>query len=391
MSNDRPRLSVNPLDAIGTFFDVTGGIGDFIANGTPDPDSIPGKIQQRYRDHCDSWSRGEQWINDLTAAGRLGMSSLCNPWLDSQGSGDPVPGDPPFTGGQCPVPYDVTCDGWDTVRGDEYRMAFLPRTQRVMGPIQGVVAYEIGAYPGRLALHVRGADGDAFFTVPHPDSTSNTFAITEIERRDGQPDDCGNPPPSGDPAPNPNPRPDPGLDPEEKPFVDPTGQPVFPMPRITDPFGDPVQLPNFPFPNPFLEVPPGGSGTGGNPNAGPEPEPSDDIPGTPDGTDDDFGDPPEGQIWVGFTVRVSNQGLTHGLWANTGDEPVYREPTGVVRPVFTFDGDTVLGNPIMLSQELTSYWIEAAGLPLSGARVSILGNETYSVTPYSQPIQEENE
>jgi hypothetical protein len=121
---------------------------------------------------------------------------------------------------------------------------------------------------------------------------------------------------------------------------------------------------------------------------GPEPEPSDDIPGTPDGTDDDFGDPPEGHIWVGFTVRVSDQGLTHGSWANTGDEPVYREPTGVARPVFTFDGDTVLGNPIMLSQELSSYWIEAAGLPLSGARVSILGNETYSVVPYSQPIEE---
>jgi hypothetical protein len=193
--------------------------------------------------------------------------------------------------------------------------------------------------------------------------------------------------PAPRPGPNPNPRPDPGLDPEEEPFVDPKGRPIIPMPRITDPFGNPVQLPNFPLPNPFSEELEEGPATC-NPNVGPEPEPSDDIPGTPDGTDDDFGEPPEGQIWVGFTVRVSDQGLTHGSWANTGDEPVYREPTGIARPVFTFDGDTVLGNPIPLSQELSSYWIEAAGLPLSGARVSILGNETYSITPYSQPIEE---
>jgi len=374
MSNSRPT-GANPLDVIGAFFDVTGGLGDFIANGNPDPDSIPGVIQQRYRDHCDSWSRGELWVANINPADRAVLSSMCNPWLDSQGSGDPTITTPTEPDWGLPGEfYDFRPYGGVT-------MALNPPNP---GSVQ-ILDYEVLEVLGPASMRVRytlcsGSQVESFWNPQTIRPTRRGACFGGGAPWEGDPDFI--PPPS--PAPNPNPRPDPGLPPGEEPFIDPRGRPVTPMPPITDPFGNPVQLPNIPLPNPFAP----GDEPLGNPNDGPEPEPSTPIDGSPDGTDDSFGDPPEDHIWVGFTVRVSDQGLAHGSWANTGDEPVYREPTGVARPVFDFDGDSVLGNPIPLSQELSSYWIEAAGLPLSGARVSILGNETYSITPYSQPKQE---
>jgi hypothetical protein len=375
MSNSRPT-GANPLDAIGAFFDVTGGLGDFIANGNPDPDSIPGVIQQRYRDHCDSWSRGELWIANINPADRAVLSSMCNPWLESQGSGDPVA-----------VPGDQIEDlnDEDLTQYGGARLEIIRASFGFADLIENVTRYELSANQSTGTRFVARWDCAGSYLGNSPYDSINILEWGV----------CGgatSPPPEPPPptiSPNPNPRPDPGLDPEDEPFEDPDGRTITPMPGIPNPWGDPIQLPNLPIPNPFAESPAGGAGgAGGNPNAGPEPEPSDEIDGTPDGEDDEFGEPPEGHIWIGFTVRVSPQGLSHGSWANTGNEPVYREPTGVARPVFDFEGDKVLGNPVYLSQELSSYWIEAAGLPLSGARVSILGSETYSITPYSQPIEE---
>lgn len=292
MSNDRNDYRGNPLDLIETLADVAGGLGDWIANGTPDSGSIAGEIQQRYRDHCDAWSNNPSWVQQIDPGARLFLSNACANWLDSQGSGDPVTTPPPFEGGQCAgVEYEVTfqrnsftvisCSSGTPQTFNVNQQA----VSRLFGPLSG----------GELVANGEGNCGTSRFTATlngfdsqgNPDSvvlwdvnraittriSSISGSITSVVRVDGQPDNCGNLP--GETGPNPNPRPDPGLDPEDEPFERIPGRPVLPMPRITDPFGEPVQLPNFPLPN--VE--------------GPSLYPGDDIPGGEPTEPGDKGDP----------------------------------------------------------------------------------------------------
>lgn len=384
MSNLRPR-GVDPFSIIETLSGISEGLGDWIAGPTPD-NEITAAIQQRYREQCDSYSNAPSWMTQLAAPSRISMGNLCDPWLESQGSGGP----------EAATGQDFTENGGALIKYQQQRLNEGPKNFT-----SNVCSYYIGGsndFDGWFPGHV-----ELFYTVQR--STCECDVIENpVPMLPGSLEVIGpssytscstGTPPVDDPGPiaipNPNPRPDPDLPPEDEPFEEPDGTVVVPMPRITNPWGDPIQLPNLPIPNPFQAAPEPGAGAGagaGNPNVGPDPVPSDPIDATSDGNDDDFGDPPQGHIWVGFTVRVSPQGVSHGLWANAGDEPVYRDATGVARPVFDFNGDKVLGNPIPLTQELSSYWIETAGLPLSGVRVSILGSETYSIIPYSQPVEE---
>lgn len=309
MSNSRNDLPSNPVEYIELFNEVTGGIGNWVANGTPDAGSIPEAIQQRYRDTCDLWSNGPNWVTDLAAPGRAAFSNLCKPWLDSQGSGDPVV-DLPFTGGQCPgvgyrlrvrrlnVAYVSGC-GVQNVPPSEFD------SQILTGPITGTRVSFIGS-PGSCG----GNQVYSYEVLANGQwesiSTSNlsrgwlpetNFEIVSVTRVDGLPDNCGNPP--GEPAPNPNPRPDPGLDPEDEPFVRPTGRPVIPMPPIQDPFGDPVQLPNFPLPRI--------DGPGLFPEDEPVPFSEPGVPGTPEvigGDEAAEGQASEGEVLTGVRVDV---------------------------------------------------------------------------------------
>jgi protein TonB len=233
-------------------------------------------------------------------------------------------------------------------------------------------------------------DGNGDFVFYTESKTANTVDITidSVTRVDGQPDNCGDPP-SDTVNPNPNPRPDPGLGPEDEPFVDPEGEPRLPMPTIPDPFGDPVQLPNFPLPDLFGDEDDGGSG---NPNVGPPVEKGNDQNGNGDeGGDDDFGDPPEGHIWVGFIVKMSNQGLSEGLQVNSPPEPIYRSTTGNYRAKYDVEGETVYSTPRRIEAETSVYWLDLPGLTLVGSRVNVPSNDSYVVTPLSQPIEEEDE
>lgn len=250
MSNDRDDYRGNPLDLIETLANVAGGLGDWIANGTPASGSIAGEIQQRYRDHCDAWSNGPTWVQQVDPGARLFLSNACSPWLDSQGSGDPGL-EVPFTGGQCPgVLYRIDWSSeWEFPNGfvDDADGFYVD----VPGPISGVQTRQEG---NELVRFVTDQNDNEYpfpgetNQSPNPNSNYVRYELDlQVTRQDGLADDCGSPP--GTVVPNPNPRPDPGFDPEDEPFERAPGRPVLPMPRITDPFGDPVQLPNFPFPN----------------------------------------------------------------------------------------------------------------------------------------------
>jgi len=296
MSNDRPDYRGNPLDFIGTLADVAGGLGDWVANGTPEAGSIAGEVQQRYRDHCDAWSNGPTWVQQFDPGARLFLSNACKPWLDSQGSGDPS-ASVPFTGGQCP--------------GVEYDVAWVRRTDGAAqaggtftddGPIS-LIDESFEEPDGEFTIRWRLTGATSETTINGGINRTGprsryTLDVTPT-RTDGQPDDCGNPPP--DIEPNPNPRPDPGLDPEDEPFEREPGQPVLPMPEIPDPFGDPVQLPNFPFPNvdgptlyPEDEQPP--QAEPGTPGA----------PETVSGDEEAEGQADEDEILTGVLVEVDS-------------------------------------------------------------------------------------
>lgn len=403
MSNDRPDYRGNPLDLIETLTDVAGGLGNWIANGTPESGSIAGEIQQRYRDHCDAWSNSPTWVQQIDPGARLFLSNACKPWLDSQGSGDPVL-DVPFTGGQCPgVEYEVVTarTGWTRKECDDGSTSSQPGlgpiTVNVHGPIGGLRRINLadgdcGPRTSRIVLDAFDDDGAPISVVIWPIAVNGGFfsigdinaSISSVTRLDGQPDNCGDP--QGEPGPNPNPRPDPGLDPEDEPFERIPGQPRLPMPEIPDPFGEPVQLPNFPFPG----FDPQGDDGPSNPNVGPPVEPGDEIQGDPtDPGDDEFGDPPEGHIWVGFLVELSDQGVTEGLQVGSPPEPIYRSSTGNYRAVYEIEGEKVYSTPFEIRQQSSTYFLDLPGLTLVAARVNVPGNDSYSVTPLSQPVEEE--
>lgn len=309
MTNSRPDFRGNPLDFIGTLADVAGGLGNWIANGTPDPDSIPGKIQQRYRDHCDDWSNNPSWVQQFDPGARLFLSNACSPWLSSQGSGDPV-SEVPFTGGQC-AGNNYTVNFEETGEDSLQRTSFITNQR---GPI---LEYWVGSgssnpFASGTWSGIRSGQPPIFDTAfQFPDGTwlrplfqagqpNQDLAgrITSVVNVTNPADDCGDP--DSEPGPNPNPRPDPGLDPEDEPFEREPGQPVLPMPEIPNPFGDPIQLPNFPLPR--ID----------GPSLYPEDEPplaEPGEPGTPEvvgGDEETEGEADEGEVLTGVLVEVSS-------------------------------------------------------------------------------------
>lgn len=282
MANNRPNLPTNPVEVIEFFTEVQSSIGDWVANGTPESGTIGSAIQSRYRDTCDSWSNGPVWVTDLTAPGRASFSNLCKPWLDSQGSGDPVNQTEDM---EQPGSYDFSGDGGALMRWSSVPSAVI-RTDCVS-------RYEIGS---NGVIEVFNCSGIRIAATP-----LEFLEILSTGCCNGETNPYD--PPSA-PGPNPNPRPDPGLDPEDEPFSGPTGRPLVPMPPITDPFGEPVQLPNFPLPDIGGE---GGLFSEGEPAPDPEGDPGEpatpvDIPEGEDAEET----APEGQELVGIKVEFTD-------------------------------------------------------------------------------------
>jgi hypothetical protein len=374
MANLRPR-GADPIAIIETLSDISEGLGNWIAGPVPDND-IAAAIQQRYRDQCDAYSNAPGWMKAFNTPSRVTMTNICDPWLTSQGSGPPVEGTPEVTGGQC--------------EGIEYRAGApnvtTPSVSRGIGPLS--VSTSFGESNGRPTFSISfswagGLTGGVGVTTTFDDGPSPTiserYTGVVASRVDDQPDLCGDSP--LEPAPNPNPRPDPGLGPDEEPFEDPDGRPIIPMPGIENPWGAPIQLPNFPLPDLFGEE----SGGGSNPNVGPPVNPGSEQTGDGvNGEDDDFPEPPEGSIYVGFIVKMSDQGVSEGLQVNSPPEPIYRATTGNYRAIYEVDGVKVYSTPKRIQSETSVYWLDLPGLTLVGARVNVPSNDSYSVTPLYQ-------
>lgn len=107
-------------------------------------------------------------------------------------AGDPEEPDPPFTGGQCSgVLYRVSVAGPSTPPGGSGASI-----RNVVGPVGGMCFP--AASGGNVRIGVVGADGCVTtgggqgLTVP---SVQGQWEIVNVERLDGNPDNCGSPPP----------------------------------------------------------------------------------------------------------------------------------------------------------------------------------------------------
>jgi len=209
-----------------------------------DPDSYIGKINlETGRLACRKWAaRGAD-----NGGSNAAWDRMCKPYLEDIGQ---YPGEPTFgpavTGVQCPTIYTVTCDG-DQVfpDGDVDKMSFLPRTKDILGPIGGIVRRPNQSQPRATDMFVQAADGLEFYSVVSRNAVSNDFRIVSIVRKDGQPDNCGDPsptvnPPSGRGLPGPTTI---TINPEFEIEVDVDFDPSGDVTIIFDPDGDPVEVP----------------------------------------------------------------------------------------------------------------------------------------------------
>jgi len=105
----------------------------------------------------------------------------------------PAESNPPFSGGQCPVEYDVTLFK-DAVLGDGSPKPGYPDTITVrgLGPVLGFSITQDPGFPE--FIYVNFSDGNDYAgNLNLPDERFVNCAITNVVRVDGLPDNCGDP------------------------------------------------------------------------------------------------------------------------------------------------------------------------------------------------------
>jgi hypothetical protein len=269
------------------------GIRDEIQN--PTPGNPVGPIGQAV---CNTLS--SVGYDDIPLNNRTGPGFVCEPYWNDKGF-DPPQEMPPFTGGQCAgVSYTVTMQ-WDVYSdgADCSNPGTQAANRNATGPIKGVSLSSFNGNDGPcpqgegdvVTLNATNVDGSPRDIIVQG-AGSDIFAnprITNIVRIDGQPDNCGDPPPDSVPGPsNPGtpydqPQPLPGY-----PGVDiivgapeiTEGDDYYIPITITNDDGDPVGPPIFWTPD-------------GTPPELPPPPPPPIEPGEPQEPSDPAGDIPD--------------------------------------------------------------------------------------------------
>lgn len=273
--------------------DSADSFADLIAN--PDPSRpFRNAIGAAGRRVCDGWSSVQPWTEGFIGgalpgplAGSALLNLVCKPYLEGEGFDPPEIEETPGETGQCLASYRFR---W-SLGGVEQTPIFSGFYDGPLAPVVRV--------PGFVALWNSTNRSGFNFNVGIQDN-SQQGEFLGWERVDGEPDDCA--PGSITLVPGPNPAPTPAPWPVgEEPGLDPTGEPFFYVPDIEDPFGD-IPIPDDPF---APELQPGaGDGVPGDGDA--IGDPAGEVSGGAAGEDVDFGEPPEGRVWVGCIVETSS-------------------------------------------------------------------------------------
>lgn len=281
-------------------------IGKGLRDGAPFPGLIGPVIAvevgrracKRYADNASAFD----------AASSAQFENLCRPYLDDIGYGTPPSIKVPFRGGQCYTSYNYTYTFRDPNTGE-----LQDSNQTVSGRILGLVeVFNSNGFTKSGGIRRQQTPGGAIDNILLG-STFNTLpldqSISNIQRVDGLPDNCGSPapvvtdpkPPATPLPPGPSPfNPAPGIDIDIDVDID-----IDPItgPRIVFDIGDgPVTI------DPF---PDGGGGDDGGDDGGAPVSglPPGDIgsPGTPEPTDETgkaSGCAPPNSVLVGVKVNI---------------------------------------------------------------------------------------
>lgn len=324
------------------------------------------------------------------------LLAVCQPYWDQEGYSAPIIA-PPFAGGQCALAY--------SPRGTFERNCTEPNGElkewvtigQAVGPVLGVVLDDnsyVVQFSGGVKLPIR-EPGQSFSLISAGPGTSTACSQLGAKATAaknvkllfagpvGHDDTCGNPPDNVTPGPNPAPAPEP-IPPGTGPAINIRGIPVLVLPPTlrVSPTLD-IELPD-------AEINLGG---GGKPTA-PEPVlPGDDIPGDnePGGDGDtDFGEPPDGERWVGACVTITNRPVGSGTIPQAEPQSIYPTTIGNVRLKFKpfGPGPTEYDTPLLERQKTTCVWEPVRGLNSTGVRVNVIPGYSYVVTPYSVPKEQ---
>ncbi len=308
-------------------------------------------------------------------------SLACKPYWDSKDYDAPVPAPPPFEGGQCGFKYIVGTKGivCPTANNDFSSFASGP------GPISSITL-AITPRPNfpanRLSTWtVAFADTNRTFQTAHNEADVMCYRVFPLNAAND--DNCGDPEPEEPFAPGENPPPvPPGITPGEDFGTDPiTGQPFFFVPPIenpTDPDGPGVDFdPDEPGAYPG---PPEANPAGGDEGIGPGEEVGGGAGGT--GDDSDFGEPPEGRVWVGAIAHFVAPS-SYGNISGTG-------PGNTVYPRVVGNLSLIYGDVRGQASQVRSEWFDMVrptdALPVTGARANKLPGVACTVYPLSAPI-----
>jgi hypothetical protein len=370
---------VGVLTALQTIVETADAARNLIAADPSTLNPVERGVRTGLRQYC----RG---VASLPAGGyTLGVGAgavtdyACAPYYDEEGDDPGSPPQPaPFTGGQCPTAYTVT---WQVTCEDSdigpQQSPPSPEVVTVIGPIPPPTPNALSASTqGFRLFNANGSLASERYIGSNPTGLSYTLSAV---RQDAAPDDCGDPP--GTP-----PQPPIVGNPYDfgTPEVGPDGVPVTTAPpTVNIPINIDVGGINVPI-------------TFGNGDAAPDPRPpvgvGPEAPPTvpsPQGGDQDFGEPPEDSEWVGFYYVVSPvPGFSTGI---VGTEPVIVYPRAIGNARLVMAG--VDGGPSFTGTNNIIRALGGAvfrpndGVRVTGSRVSVSFPLTVAVFPLFAPVE----
>lgn len=359
----------NPLDVVTGGIDAFDNLAGWIANPPADK-PLAAAIGRSGQLVCDFYGATPNPARLIFGTANPAIGLLCKPYYANNGYDGPVPGSPPFTGGQCSTTYIARYN-------DGTGIAAIP-PGGITGPITEffqTLLTPLGSGPGGTAVFrvtCKNASGQIQTDV----GTFNAAGfVLSLVRADSGSDNCGNPP-GGAPVPGANPPPTPPAFPSgEEPGVDPDGQPFFFVPPIEPeiPGDDPVPVP--------APTEPGGDSPSEPPADGGEEE---GVGSGDEGGDTPFDEPPEGERWVGCCVTLDFEESRVGVIPASLPDPVYPRVVGNARLLFGGGGTDT---PVRITSRNFCLWEPVRGLSPTGVRVSLLPDISYTVRKYSVPLE----
>lgn len=314
----------------------------------------------------------------------LNYEKACRPYLEDIGFGSGPGIALPFRGGQCFGPgYNFTFTATD-LQGNR-----ASSEQGTEGILVGVDQRTVSGSGNVQAGYLRQLNPTSEvefipLQIGNPGADLNPV-ISNVRRKDGLPDDCGNTEPDVRQPTGPTIvlppivpiiiAPDIDVDARVEVNIDGTIDIDLGTGDITiDPFGDDDDS--------------GSGGDSGPDDSPPNPEPGPELPGGNGGFggDDLFGEPPAGRRWVGCCITITVRPTNQPPIPNTIPEDVYASVVGNIRLVYNAAGTRQTDTPVRIQARKVCVWEAVRKLNPVGVSVDLQPGFGYSYRPYSVPL-----